>query len=145
MVFEQFRYEPLGQASYLVGYGRSRQAAVVDPIQDLGPDVYVLEAADLGVEIRAALETHVHVDFISWARDLARTVDAPIASIGRRRSAIPSRPSTTARSWSSAAYVRRCCTPRPHARARALSRTSVTSERPEYADTLWGIGWYGVP
>lgn len=76
MMFKQFRYEPLGQASYLIGCTRAKQALVVDPIQDLGADFYVVEAADLTLDIVGVLETHVHADFISCARELAEMVGA---------------------------------------------------------------------
>ncbi|HUG41509.1 MAG TPA: MBL fold metallo-hydrolase [Longimicrobiales bacterium] len=76
MMFKQFRHEPLGQASYLLGCTRAKQALVVDPIADLGPDFYVLEAADLTLEIVGVLETHVHADFISCARELAAMTGA---------------------------------------------------------------------
>lgn len=71
MIFKQFRYEPLSQASYLIGCPRAKEAFVVDPIADLGTDFYVLEAADLGLAIVRVLETHVHADFVSCARQLA--------------------------------------------------------------------------
>lgn len=77
MIFKQFRYEPLSQASYLVGCVRAREAFIVDPIADLGVDFYVLEAADLGVAITGVLETHIHADFISCARQLAEMNDCP--------------------------------------------------------------------
>ncbi|GAC1658275.1 MAG: hypothetical protein NVS9B1_17840 [Candidatus Dormibacteraceae bacterium] len=76
MILKQFRYEPLGQASYLVGCIRSREAVVVDPISNLGPDFYVLEAADLGLSITSVLETHIHADFVSCGRDLAEMTGA---------------------------------------------------------------------
>jgi glyoxylase-like metal-dependent hydrolase (beta-lactamase superfamily II) len=69
--FKQFRYEPLAQASYLLGCMRAREAFIVDPIANLGPDFYVLEAADLGLTITGVLETHIHADYISGARALA--------------------------------------------------------------------------
>lgn len=77
MMFKQFRYEPLGQASYLVGCVRAKEAVIVDPIADLGPDFYVLEAADLGLSIVGVLETHVHADYVSCARELAEMNGAP--------------------------------------------------------------------
>jgi hydroxyacylglutathione hydrolase len=77
VVFKQFRYEPLSQASYLLGCPRTKEAFVVDPIADLGPDSYVLEAADLGLGITGVLETHVHADFVSCARQLAEMNGCP--------------------------------------------------------------------
>lgn len=76
MIFKQFRYEPLGQASYLVGCARAKEAVVVDPIDDLGPDFYIIEAADLTLNIVGVLETHVHADFVSCARELAEATGA---------------------------------------------------------------------
>ena len=77
MIFKQIRHEPLAQASYVLGCPRAREGVVVDPIADLGVDFYVLEAADLGLDIVAVLETHVHADFVSCARELAETTGAP--------------------------------------------------------------------
>jgi hydroxyacylglutathione hydrolase len=77
VIFKQFRYEPLSQASYLFGCVRAKEGFVVDPIADLGPDFYVLEAADLGLTISGVLETHVHADFISCARELAEMNGCP--------------------------------------------------------------------
>jgi hydroxyacylglutathione hydrolase len=77
VIFKQYRYEPLGQASYIVGCMRSKKAFVVDPIADLGVDHYVLEAADLGLTIVGILETHIHADFVSCARELAEASASP--------------------------------------------------------------------
>lgn len=77
MIFKQFRYEPLAQASYLVGCVRAKEAFIVDPIENLGPDFYVLEAADLGLTITGVLETHVHADYVSCARALAEVCGSP--------------------------------------------------------------------
>lgn len=76
MIFKPFRYEPLSQASYLLGCARAKEAFVVDPIADLGPDFYVIEAADLTLGIVGVLETHIHADFISCARELAAATGA---------------------------------------------------------------------
>ena len=77
MIFKQFRYEPLAAASYLLGCPRAREALIVDPIADLGPEHYVLEAADQGLDTVGVLETHVHADFVSCARELVQMTGAP--------------------------------------------------------------------
>jgi glyoxylase-like metal-dependent hydrolase (beta-lactamase superfamily II) len=76
MIFKQFRFEKIGQASYLLGCPRAKEGIVVDPIADLGVDFYLLEAADRGLAIARVLETHIHADFISCARELAAAVGA---------------------------------------------------------------------
>jgi glyoxylase-like metal-dependent hydrolase (beta-lactamase superfamily II) len=76
VIFKQFRYEKLGQASYLIGCARAKEAMVVDPIADLGVDHYVIEAADRGLAVTHVLETHIHADFVSCARELAEAVGA---------------------------------------------------------------------
>lgn len=77
MIFKQFRYEPLNQASYLVGCPRAKEGVVVDPIDALGVDHYVLEAADLTLRIAGVIETHVHADYVSCARELAEANGCP--------------------------------------------------------------------
>ncbi|MFP5298107.1 MAG: MBL fold metallo-hydrolase [Actinomycetota bacterium] len=77
MIFKQFRYEPLGQASYLLGCIRSKQGVVVDPTQDLGVEHYLSEAADLGLTIKAVFDTHVHADYVSCGRELAESAGVP--------------------------------------------------------------------
>lgn len=77
MIFKQFRYEPVAQASYLLACGTAKQGFVVDPIADLGTDFYLLEAADLGVTLVGILETHIHADYVSCARELAAQAGAP--------------------------------------------------------------------
>jgi glyoxylase-like metal-dependent hydrolase (beta-lactamase superfamily II) len=76
VIFKQFRYEKIAQTSYLIGCIRSKEAIVVDPIADLGPDCYVIEAADRGLALAHILETHVHADYISCARELADATGA---------------------------------------------------------------------
>jgi glyoxylase-like metal-dependent hydrolase (beta-lactamase superfamily II) len=77
MIFKQLRHEPLAAASYLLGCPRAGEAFVVDPIDALGAELYVLEAADLGLGVTGVLETHVHADFVSCARELAELTGAP--------------------------------------------------------------------
>lgn len=68
-VFQRFFDEGLAQASFLVGCDRTKQAVVIDPRRDAS--VHEAAARQLGVKIIAAIETHVHADFVSGARELA--------------------------------------------------------------------------
>jgi hydroxyacylglutathione hydrolase len=70
-MFQRFFDEGLAQASFLVGCGRTKQAVVIDPRRDTA--VYEAAAAQAGATIAAAIETHVHADFVSGARALAAT------------------------------------------------------------------------
>jgi glyoxylase-like metal-dependent hydrolase (beta-lactamase superfamily II) len=78
MIFKQYRYEKLAQASYLVGCSRAKEGVVVDPIADLGAESYVLDAADLGLSLVGVFETHVHADYVSGARELADMAGVPL-------------------------------------------------------------------
>ncbi len=69
MFVEQFVDKGLGNAAYLVGSHETKRAALIDPLRDV--DRYVSAADRLGVKITDVLETHLHADFISGARELA--------------------------------------------------------------------------
>jgi hydroxyacylglutathione hydrolase len=74
MYFRQFYLGCLAQASYMIG---SRgEAAVVDPRRDV--DEYIEEAERQGLSIRHVIETHLHADFVSGHRELARRTGAKI-------------------------------------------------------------------
>jgi hydroxyacylglutathione hydrolase len=68
-MFHRFFDEGLAHASYLVACDRTQKAVVLDPRRDV--DVYVAMAQQHGLTIVAAIETHVHADFVSGARELA--------------------------------------------------------------------------
>lgn len=68
-MFQRFYDEGLAQASFLVGCDRAKQAVVIDPRRDAV--VYLEAARQRGATIVAAIETHVHADFVSGARELA--------------------------------------------------------------------------
>lgn len=72
-----------GCLSYMVAaHGR---ALVVDPAPD--PDAYLAYAKELGAEIVAVVDTHLHADHLSGARELARRSAArlhlPAAALDR--------------------------------------------------------------
>ena len=68
-MFQRFFDEGLAQASFLVGCDRTRQAVVIDPRRDAA--IYTAAASQHAMTIVAAIETHVHADFVSGARELA--------------------------------------------------------------------------
>jgi hydroxyacylglutathione hydrolase len=70
-------YTPgLAQVAYLVADEAAGVAAVIDPRRDI--DTYLEWAAERGLRIEAILETHVHADFVSGARELATATGATI-------------------------------------------------------------------
>lgn len=74
MLFERFEDRGLSQYSYAVGCKSHGAVAIVDPRRDI--DVYLRYASDQGVRISHVLETHVHADFASGARELAERTGA---------------------------------------------------------------------
>src|SRR3954451_23553802 len=82
-MFTRFYDEGLAQASFLIGCDRTRQAVVIDPRRDAA--IYVEAARQSGTTIVAAIETHVHADFVSGARGLgslgARVITGPDAGL----------------------------------------------------------------
>jgi hydroxyacylglutathione hydrolase len=63
----RFTDRGLGNDSYLLVRGRS--AVVVDPVRDISR--YHVAAGELHARVLAAVETHLHADFVSGARELA--------------------------------------------------------------------------
>lgn len=68
-VIQPFVDENLGNSSYLVASEGTRQAVVIDAERDI--DRYVRVAEGLGLQLAYALDTHLHADFVSGARELA--------------------------------------------------------------------------
>jgi len=83
-MFQRFYDEGLAQASFLVGCDRTREAVIIDPRRDAS--IYVEAARQAGATLVAAIETHVHADFVSGARELmqagARVITGPGADLG---------------------------------------------------------------
>ncbi len=67
-VVKSFVDENLGNSSYLVASEQTRQAVVIDAERDI--DRYVRVAEGLGLRLTHALDTHLHADFVSGAREL---------------------------------------------------------------------------
>ncbi|MED5569399.1 MAG: hypothetical protein VYE19_07005 [Chloroflexota bacterium] len=62
----------------MAGSEQSGQCAVIDPVRDI--DQYVNIVSKHGVRIAYALETHLHNDFISGARELAAQTGRQVGS-----------------------------------------------------------------
>jgi glyoxylase-like metal-dependent hydrolase (beta-lactamase superfamily II) len=75
-MIERFYTPGLAQVAYGVADPPTRQAAIIDPRRDV--DSYLAWAAGHGFEIVAILETHVHADFVSGARELAAATGATV-------------------------------------------------------------------
>ena len=74
MEIRQFDLPGLGHLSALLVDESSGQAAVIDPRRDV--DIYLDEVARRGLHLGHVLETHVHNDYVSGARELAAVTGA---------------------------------------------------------------------
>ncbi len=74
MLVRQWLIEGLGHLSTMLGDEDAGTAVVVDPRRDV--DVYVTAAAERDLHITHVLETHLHNDYVSGARELAAVTRA---------------------------------------------------------------------
>ena len=70
MLLRQIYDEDLAHAAWLLGCQRTGDAIIIDPARDV--DIYQTMALSHGLKITAVAETHIHADFLSGARELAR-------------------------------------------------------------------------
>src|SRR5262245_9834809 len=76
MIVRRF-YEPsIAQASYLIGCSACGEAIVIDANRDV--DQYVAAAAQDHLRITHVTETHIHADYVSGSRELARRTGAAL-------------------------------------------------------------------
>ncbi len=69
MLVRQIVDSTLAQFAYLVGCPRSGEALIIDPERDV--DRYFALAAQLKLRIVAAVDTHIHADYLSGLREMA--------------------------------------------------------------------------
>ena len=74
MYFERVYDKSLAQASYFIGCQKAGVAAVIDPKRDV--DTYMEIARANNMKITHILETHIHADFLSGSRELAKLTGA---------------------------------------------------------------------
>jgi hydroxyacylglutathione hydrolase len=80
MLLKRLYDTSLAQASYLIGCQACGVAIVIDPNRDV--EQYVRAAADEHLRIAFVTETHIHADFASGARELARRTGATLLLSG---------------------------------------------------------------
>ncbi len=79
MIFRQL-FEPLSSTyTYLLGCEETGQAILIDPVI-VSADRDLTEIAKLGLKLVATVETHIHADHITAARELKRKVGCQIAA-----------------------------------------------------------------
>lgn len=82
MHFERIYDDGLAAASYIVGCQAAGAAWVVDPLRDV--DRFLDRLDELDLELAGVFETHIHADFVSGGRDLARATDTPLYISGEQ-------------------------------------------------------------
>lgn len=76
MLLRYFYDDKIAHASYMVGCQATGEAVIVDPARDVDP--YLQIAEQNGLKIVAATETHIHADFLSGSRELAKRTGAKL-------------------------------------------------------------------
>jgi hydroxyacylglutathione hydrolase len=80
MLLERLYDEGLAQAAYLIGCEETKAAIVVDPGRDA--QRFIAAARHRKVRIEYVTETHIHADFVSGARELARQTGSTLLLSG---------------------------------------------------------------
>lgn len=80
VILKRFYEERLAQASFLLGCPAAGEAVVIDPNRDV--ERYISAARAEGLRITTVTETHIHADFVSGSRELARRTGATLAVSG---------------------------------------------------------------
>lgn len=76
MLLKYFYDQNVAHASYMVGCQRTGEAIVVDPARDIRP--YLATAVKENLRLVAAVDTHIHADYVSGARELAERTGATL-------------------------------------------------------------------
>lgn len=74
MFLKRFYDDGLAQASYFIGCAATGEAIVIDANRDIEP--YLATAAAEKLRITQVTETHIHADYVSGSRELARATGA---------------------------------------------------------------------
>ena len=88
MFIETVKIDSLSNQTYVVGSEQSGQCVVIDPVRDI--DQYTSIASNHDVQITHALETHLHNDFVSGARELAAETGCQVGASASGGTLFPS-------------------------------------------------------
>lgn len=86
LLIKPFVDEALGNSSYLIASTETGLAAAIDPQRDV--DRYLQVAEGMGLRLAYALDTHLHADFVSGARELAARAPEPFRIGASARAAL---------------------------------------------------------
>lgn len=76
MYFQRFYDADLAQASYMLGCQKTGECLVVDPVRDIAQ--YLNEAKRQKLQVTHVTETHIHADYLSGSRELAKATGAKL-------------------------------------------------------------------
>jgi len=76
MYFKHFYDKDIAQGAFLVGCQATGEAAIIDAHRDI--QMFLDDAAANKLKIVAALETHIHADYLSGIREIAHATGATI-------------------------------------------------------------------
>jgi len=76
MLLKYFYDKELAQASYMAGCSATGEALIIDPSRDIAP--YIAAAKAEGLRITHVTETHIHADYVSGSRELAKATGAKL-------------------------------------------------------------------
>lgn len=77
MFFQRIFTPSLAINSYLIGDEKSKKCIVIDPTRHVVP--FIIQAQNAGLDITDILETHVHADYVSGAKELKHQLnDKPL-------------------------------------------------------------------
>ena len=80
VIFKRFEERGLSHYSYAVGCEEKEQIAIIDPRRDV--EIYLEYAEENRYVISHVFETHIHADYASGARELAKRCRATLALSG---------------------------------------------------------------
>lgn len=79
MIWKVVRDETLGCNSYLLGDEVTGKGMVIDPLSSIGATEYILTAQDLGISLNYVVETHIHADHRSSAKEIAKDLGLKVS------------------------------------------------------------------